>query len=375
MEWTVRQIPTRYAPVRHFACPRTTRMHIEWGACVILLGRSHSSGPSAPTWIDGEASHVLACVEHIASVRSEPGSNSFFSITLCYFEHKTTALSNASKAVIPVIRYIRNYAIEELIKEFILLTLFISLFFLSPWSSHSSSIFYALPHPYDEFRIETLYFGTKSLTWSMKVRGGPLPYLRAARILDLPMVDRALKPSFGRVEIENRAILPVILYICNNTRFVILCDPKALNSCLFYAVSIEIAYPIPVISLPPHQLIPQGELRWTTACPGKEKGDSIQPQITADFVWAGFYYERTGSPDQSQYIWRKTISHIEVVLGSGVFPVLQWCPPGMTFQIFVPANGLFLRASMGTHWTRFDWQLYVPFHSLKEVSASHSWYM
>ena len=209
----------------------------------------------------------------------------------------------------------------------------------------------------------------------MKVRGGPLPYLRAARILDLPMVDRALKPSFGRVEIENRAILPVILYICNNTRFVILCDPKALNSCLFYAVSIEIAYPIPVISLPPHQLIPQGELRWTTACPGKEKGDSIQPQITADFVWAGFYYERTGSPDQSQYIWRKTISHIEVVLGSGVFPVLQWCPPGMTFQIFVPANGLFLRASMGTNWTRFDWQLYVPFHSLKEVSAGHSWYI
>jgi len=140
---------------------------------------------------------------------------------------------------------------------------------------------------------------------------------------------------------------------------------------LFYAVSIEIAYPIPVISLPPHQLIPQGELRWTTACPGKEKGDSIQPQITADFCERAF----TMSPDQSQYIWRKTISHIEVVLGSGVFPVLQWCPPGMTFQIFVPANGLFLRASMGTHWTRFDWQLYVPFHSLKEVSASHSLYM
>ena len=31
----------------------------------------------------------------------------------------------------------------------------------------------------------------------------------------------------------------------------------------------------------------------------------------------------TMSPDQSQYIWRKTISQIEVVLGSGVFPVLQ----------------------------------------------------
>ena len=28
-------------------------------------------------------------------------------------------------------------------------------------------------------------------------------------------------------------------------------------------------------------------------------------------------------PINPQYIWRKTISHIEVVLGSGVFPVLQ----------------------------------------------------
>jgi len=44
-----------------------------------LLGGSHSSCPSAPTWMDGEASHVrLACVKHIASVRSEPGSNSFW---------------------------------------------------------------------------------------------------------------------------------------------------------------------------------------------------------------------------------------------------------------------------------------------------------
>jgi len=40
---------------------------------------------------------------------------------------------------------------------------------------------------------------------------------------------------------------------------------------------------------------------------------------TADFCERAF----TMSPDQSQYIWRKTISHIEVVLGSGVFPVLQ----------------------------------------------------
>ena len=29
----------------------------------------------------------------------------------------------------------------------------------------------------------------------------------------------------------------------------------------------------------------------------------------------------TMSPDQDQYIWRKTISHIEVGMGSGVFPV------------------------------------------------------
>jgi hypothetical protein len=24
-------------------------------------------------------------------------------------------------------------------------------------------------------------------------------------------------------------------------------------------------------------------------------------------------------------------------MGSGVFPVLQWCPPGMTSHIFVPS--------------------------------------
>ena len=45
----------------------------------------------------------------------------------------------------------------------------------------------------------------------------------------------------------------------------------------------------------------------------------------------------TMSPEKSQYIWRNTISHIEVEMGSGVFPVLQWCPPGMKSYIFVPA--------------------------------------
>ena len=29
----------------------------------------------------------------------------------------------------------------------------------------------------------------------------------------------------------------------------------------------------------------------------------------------------TMSPEKDQYIWRKTISHIEVGMGSGVFPV------------------------------------------------------
>jgi len=29
----------------------------------------------------------------------------------------------------------------------------------------------------------------------------------------------------------------------------------------------------------------------------------------------------TMSPEKEKYIWHKTISHIEVVLGSGVFPV------------------------------------------------------
>ena len=38
------------------------------------------------------------------------------------------------------------------------------------------------------------------------------------------------------------------------------------------------------------------------------------------------------SPEEFKYMWRKTIEHIEVEMGSGVVPVLQWCPPGMTFQ-------------------------------------------
>ena len=33
----------------------------------------------------------------------------------------------------------------------------------------------------------------------------------------------------------------------------------------------------------------------------------------------------------------QTIEQIEVGMGSGVFPVLQWCPPGITYQIGVPA--------------------------------------
>ena len=42
--------------------------------------------------------------------------------------------------------------------------------------------------------------------------------------------------------------------------------------------------------------------------------------------------------DRTLYIvWRNTISHIEVEMGPGVFPVLQWCPPGMTYHIFVPS--------------------------------------
>ena len=35
------------------------------------------------------------------------------------------------------------------------------------------------------------------------------------------------------------------------------------------------------------------------------------------------------SPEEFKYMWRKTIEHIEVEMGSGVVPVLQWCPPGM----------------------------------------------
>ncbi|CAL9139067.1 unnamed protein product (mitochondrion) [Musa acuminata var. zebrina] len=31
------------------------------------------------------------------------------------------------------------------------------------------------------------------------------------------------------------------------------------------------------------------------------------------------------SPEQFQYIWRKTIPHIEVGMGSGVFHVSPWC--------------------------------------------------
>jgi hypothetical protein len=80
---TVRQIPTRYAPVRHFvlncshllwreiAVPSTVRAR---QATFLKLGASF---PSAQL---PENNVRLACVKHIASVRSEPGSNSYFEV-------------------------------------------------------------------------------------------------------------------------------------------------------------------------------------------------------------------------------------------------------------------------------------------------------
>ncbi|KAK9082556.1 hypothetical protein Syun_031860 [Stephania yunnanensis] len=66
---TVRQIPTRYAPVRHFVLN-----------CSHLLGETSylELGASFPSAQLPENNVRLACVKHIASVPSEPGSNSDF---------------------------------------------------------------------------------------------------------------------------------------------------------------------------------------------------------------------------------------------------------------------------------------------------------
>ncbi|XP_049412803.1 uncharacterized protein LOC125875808 [Solanum stenotomum] len=66
---TVRQIPTRYAPVRHFVLN-----------CSHLLGETRYLylGASFPSAQLLENNVRLACVKNIASVPSEPGSNSSF---------------------------------------------------------------------------------------------------------------------------------------------------------------------------------------------------------------------------------------------------------------------------------------------------------
>jgi hypothetical protein len=53
-----------------------------------------------------------------------------------------------------------------------------------------------------------------------------------------------------------------------------------------------------------------------------------QSNLYRDTLFCSFEFQiseraLTMSPEQSQYIWHKTISQIEVGMGSGVFPVLQ----------------------------------------------------
>ena len=56
---------------------------------------------------------------------------------------------------------------------------------------------------------------------------------------------------------------------------------------------------------------------------------SVEPpkgSLSVEPAYASFEFQiseraLTMSPEKDQYIWRKTISHIEVGMGSGVFPV------------------------------------------------------
>lgn len=50
------------------------------------------------------------------------------------------------------------------------------------------------------------------------------------------------------------------------------------------------------------------------------------------------YRAWTMSPEQSQYIWRKTIPHIEVGMGSGVFTsIFKEMPENLTIKVKKPA--------------------------------------
>ena len=78
----------------------------------------------------------------------------------------------------------------------------------------------------------------------------------------------------------------------------------------------RLSYPRDLPTTPPTDTARRIKMNHSLSRQGKRGFD---PTADAYFCERAF----TMSPDQSQYIWRKTISHIEVVLGSGVFPVLQ----------------------------------------------------
>lgn len=79
---TVRQIPTRYAPVRHFVLNSSDsskrRLKRKAVASALHRARPLELGASFPSAQLPENNVRLACVKHDASVPSEPGSNSDF---------------------------------------------------------------------------------------------------------------------------------------------------------------------------------------------------------------------------------------------------------------------------------------------------------